>query len=161
MPYQRLILAFVIASTLLTSPIGLATVSAHDACDFHDQWRTRRDAFFTLGSYRLHAWLVGHDCERTCPDCIWYTGERRFEYGQDSRACDGCAYKNVTRNQVDAARAWVCGTLWFNTTRSNTNAAYLDFFSGWKHYGTCGRQADDSGFWDVPGYARKWYYLSI
>ena len=160
----RLLVAVALSGALLGGRAAAPeSASAHDGCG-DQNWKVGQvDWFFTApGSTRLHGWVVQHECRSGGGT---YLGERFYQFGQDSRYCDGCAYKNVSKNSVKA-RSWVCGTLWYNpATRTNTSSAYLNIVSPWKHYGGCGPQADSGtsglSYWEVTGSWKHSYYLDI
>ena len=143
----------VIESALaLTGPPGCAEPTT----------RSQKDNFAWAGSnaYRLHGWLFYDQAQRLLVEegpCLW----RQWHYGEDSRNCDGCAFKAVSTQTVHG-KYWVCGTLRYDSTITQFNVALTTLTPGaWENYGLlCGVQASLSGHQDKMGVFSYDYFLN-
>lgn len=123
-------------------------------------FRTQKDNFAWAGSnaYRLHGWLFYDEAYfvSDLESCLW----RQWHYGEDSRNCDGCAFKAVSTQTVHG-KYWVCGPLLYDSTLTQFNVALTTLTPGvWENYGGCGPQASLSGHQDKAGVFSYDYFLN-
>lgn len=114
----------------------------------------RQDNYYTAyDGTRLHGWMLYSRC---------FNGLNQwaYSYGQDSRYCDGCSFKNISIHRIHG-KAWMCGNLFFDKSVQNNNwsSAYLNW-TRWSDHAVCGKQADVSGHFERTGYWYHDYYMN-
>ena len=122
--------------------------------------RHEKDNFAWAGNnaFRLHGWLF-YD-EALTAFCKW----DQWHYGEDSRNCDGCAFKAVSTQTVHG-KYWVCGTLRYDSTITQFNVSLTTLTPGvWENYlaglFACGPQGSLSGHQDKTGVFSYDYFLN-
>jgi len=98
---------------------------------------TQQDAW-EIGSGGGHGWL-GVD-EDGSGNKDYQAGETRY-------------YEYMT--YYLHVRSWVCGTLWYDQSIDEYTDV-INGWTGWRHYGSCGRQADAYGEL-ISTYTWTWY----
>jgi hypothetical protein len=127
--------------------------------------RHQKDNFAWVGSntYRLHGWLFYNQC--THYGCNLYricrtVAARDWHSGEDSRACDGCAYKSVSAQRLHL-RYWDCGDLGYDAALTHFNVSLTNLSPGiWEDDYGCGAQGDLSGHQERSGIFSYDYYLN-
>lgn len=148
---MAVVISLVVASASLSSP---SPASASDGC--YPYWGVgQQDNYYTASDgTRLHGWLIYNRC------LTWGLNQFRYSYGQDSRYCDGCSFKDIPYHYIHG-RAWMCGTKFFDSSSAeyNWHYAYLGY-TRWSDHAICGKQADVYGQFQRSGYWYHDYYLN-